>query len=87
MLDRPGWSRAKLVSGDGAVMLLSSGRRPYGETKWVQETLWIRGGRQWLNSFQKARGLNLDIDGWLRGIGLAQHAEIQSVRLRCQPKD
>src|SRR6516164_8577069 len=71
-----------LVSCDGAAILLSSGRRPHGESKLVQETSWNNGGRQGLNLFRKlplARaqvGLNLDIDGWLRGIGLAQYAEI-----------
>jgi hypothetical protein len=33
-----------LVSGDGAAMLLSSGRRPHGESKWVRETLGITAG-------------------------------------------
>src|SRR5215472_4059207 len=52
------------------------------ESRCCQETSWNHGGRQWLNLFRKlplARahvGLNLDIDGWLRGIGLAQYAEI-----------
>src|SRR5580700_1619518 len=46
----------------------------------VGETPWNSGGPPCINHFQKlpltrARGLNLDIDGWLRGIGLAQYAQ------------
>src|SRR5262249_39502335 len=70
-----------LVSCDGAAMLLSSGRCPriqVGsrnplESRWAPMT----------QPFSKTAadkeprwGLNLDIDGWLRGIGLAQYAEI-----------
>jgi class 3 adenylate cyclase/predicted ATPase len=69
-----------LVSRDGAAMLLSSGWRPHGESKLVGETPWNRGGPVRLNRFQKlpltrARGLNLNIDGWLRRIGLEQYAQ------------
>jgi SAM domain (Sterile alpha motif)/Adenylate and Guanylate cyclase catalytic domain len=61
-------------------MLLSSGWRPHGESKLVGETPWNRGGPVRLNRFQKlpltrARGLNLNIDGWLRRIGLEQYAQ------------
>jgi len=35
-----------LVSGDGAAMLLSSSRRPHGESKLVRETPWNHGGRR-----------------------------------------
>ena len=47
----------------------------------VGETPWNHGGSPSFNPFQKlpltrARGLNLDIDGWLRWIGLDQYAEM-----------
>jgi class 3 adenylate cyclase len=47
-------------------MLLSSGWRPNGESNGVTA-----------GAMNKSHGgLNLDIDGWLHGIGLAQYAEI-----------
>ena len=69
-----------LVSRDGAAMLLSSGWRPHGEPMvgWRNplESRWAA----MTQPFQKlpltrARGRNLDIDGWLRGIGLEQYAQ------------
>ena len=66
-----------LVSGDGAAMLLSSGRHPHGGSKLVRESPW-NGGRQDSTIFKlpltRARGLNFDIDGWLRSLGLEQYA-------------
>ena len=42
----------------------------------VHETPWNHGGRQRLKlPLTEPRGLNLDLDGWLRGIGLAQYAQ------------
>jgi class 3 adenylate cyclase len=66
-----------LVSGDGADMLLSTGWRPHGESR-VRETPWNHGGPSlnFQNLPQTRPGrLNLDIDGWLRGIGLEQYAQ------------
>ena len=70
-----------LVSGDGAAMLLSSGWRPHGEFKvGSRNPLESRGAIT--QPFAKTAadkspgGLNLDIDGWLCGIGLAQYAEM-----------
>src|SRR5262245_27149363 len=69
-----------LVSRDGVVMLLSSGWRPHGESK-VGWRIPLESRRAAMaQPFSKlpltrARGLNLDIDGWLRGIGLAQYAQ------------
>jgi hypothetical protein len=47
----------------------------------VRETPWNHGGTNDTTLFQnlpwsRTQGLNLDIDGWLRGIGLAQYAEM-----------
>jgi class 3 adenylate cyclase/predicted ATPase len=62
-------------------MLLSSGWRPHGESKgWSEKPLGITAGRHDSTIFKncpltRARGLNLDIDGWLRGIGLEQYAQ------------
>ena len=59
-----------LVSRDGAAMLLSSGWRPHGESKVGWRPLGITADTK-TQPFQKlalttARGLNLDIDSWLR---------------------
>jgi hypothetical protein len=63
-------------------MLLSSGRRPHGESKvGSRNPSGIIAGAM-TQPFSKtaadtSRGnLNLDIDNWLRGIGLAQYAEM-----------
>jgi hypothetical protein len=47
----------------------------------VRETVWNHGGRDDSTFFKDRRwhgprGLNSDIDSWLRGIGLPQHAEL-----------
>ena len=47
----------------------------------VREIPWNHGGRHDSTIFKNCRwhgprGLNLDIDGWLRGIGLPQYAEM-----------
>src|SRR5208282_6392071 len=64
-------------------MLLSSGRCPHGEVRgWFRKPLGITAGANHSTLFQKLPltrapgGRNLDIDGWLRGIGLAQYAEM-----------
>jgi hypothetical protein len=46
----------------------------------VQETPWNHHGRRCVNLFRNhhwrgPKGLNLDIDGWLRRIGLEQYAQ------------
>jgi hypothetical protein len=69
-----------LVSRDGAAMLLSSGWRPHGESKASWRNSWNSRQERWLKPFSKtaadkSRGLNLDIDDWLRGIGLEQYAQ------------
>src|SRR5436190_17052842 len=62
-------------------MLLSSGWRSHGESKVGSRSPLESPQAPWLNPFQKvpltrAEGTELDIESWLRGIGLAQYAEI-----------
>ena len=50
-------------------------------SSWFKKTPWNNGGRHDSILFkgcrwQEPRGLNLDIDGWLRRIGLTQYAEM-----------
>ena len=76
-----------LVSRGGAAMLLSSGWCPHGEVQgWFKKPLGITTGANDSTLFkncrlQEPRGLNLDIDGWLRGIGPQQYARTFSDNL------
>jgi SAM domain (Sterile alpha motif) len=63
-------------------MLLSSDWHPHGESKvGSRKPLGIMAGAMTqpfskTAAQQEPRGLNLDIDGWLRGIGLPQYSEM-----------